>query len=39
MLVINPQRMRKGYDSHSVCLSVTDLAAIYLDYTLKFGSH
>ena len=35
--IINPQRMRKGYGSHSVCvyLSVTTLAAPYLAYTLK----
>ena len=35
--------MREGYGSHSVCLSVclsvTELAATYLDYTLKFGCH
>ena len=29
-VIINPQRMCKGYGSHSVCLSVTSLAATYL---------
>ena len=38
-IIINPRRMREGYGSRSVCLSVTELAATYLDYTLKFGCH
>ena len=37
--IINPRRMREGYGSRSVCvsvrLSVTALAATYLVYTLK----
>ena len=37
--VINPWRMREGYGSRfvcvSVCVSVTTLAATYLIYTLK----
>ena len=39
--IINPQRMRKGYGSRSVCvyLSVTTLAAPYLAYTLKVRCH
>ena len=41
--IINPWRMPEGYGSCSVCLSVylsvTELAATYLDYTLKFGCH
>ena len=41
--LINPRRMREGYGSRSVCLSVclsvTELAAAYLVYTLKVGCH
>ena len=41
--IINPRCMREGYGSCSVCLSVylsvTKLAATYLDYTLKFRCH
>ena len=37
--IINPWRMREGYSSRSVflsvCLSVTMLVATYLIYTLK----
>ena len=39
--VINSGCMHKGYSSHSVCLcvSVTDLAASYLGYTMKIRCH
>ena len=35
VVVINPRRMREGYGSRFVCVSVTTLAATYLVYTLK----
>ena len=35
VVIINPRRIREGYGSHSVCLSVTKLAAIYLVYKSK----
>ena len=37
--VINPRRMREGYGSRSVCLSVTTLAAIYLVCKSKMRSY
>ena len=37
--VFNPRRMREGYGSRSVCVSVTALAATNLFYTLKTRYH
>ena len=41
--LIKPWRMREGYGSRFVCLcmclSVTELAATFLDYTLRFRCH
>ena len=37
--IINPRRMREGYGSRSVCVSVTVLAATYLFYTSKIRCH
>ena len=41
--IFNPRRMREGYGSRfvsvCVCVSVTELAATYLVYTLKVGCH
>ena len=34
-VIINPWRMREGYSSRCVCVSVTALAATYLLYTLN----
>ena len=36
---INPRRMREGYGSRSVCVSVTAPAATYLFYTSKTRCH
>ena len=45
MNIINPQRMREGYCSCSlcvyvcICVSITKLAVTYLVYTLKTRCH
>ena len=42
-IIINPRRMREGYGSRfvcvCVCVSVTELAATYLVYSLKVRCH
>ena len=39
LCLINPRRMREGYGSLCVYLSVTTLAATYLVFTLKIRCH